>query len=1225
MRKKSMIDKNSTGLMKKGILLIAATVLLSPAIWSAPSDYFVTTWKTDNKGSSGPTAITIPTVGSGYSYDVDWNNDGTFDQSGMTGEVTHDFGKAGTYTIQIRGQFPRIYFNNSGDKEKILSVDQWGSIKWSSMSHAFDGASNLKINATDTPDLSGVNDLSNMFLGASSLTTLGKGQWNVSKIISMNGMFNGAKSFIGGGGIERWNTGNVVDMSYMFNEASSFNQPIGKWKTGNVGNMLHMFSNATSFNQSIDKWDTANVKEMTAMFNGAIAFNGGITKHRVDIGGSTINLIRSMFGLNRGIGQWDTSNVKNMSYMFCEASSFDQPIGSWNTGKVENMMCMFANASSFNQSIGKWDTANVKNMSYMFYEAAFNQAIGNWNTGNVNNMKCMFFKDASFNQNISKWDTSKVTDMSYMFQKATSFDQDIGKWDVGNVASMKSMFSEAIHFNQPLGRWNTSKVSDMSNMFAKAFSFDQPVGQWDVSSLTKASAMFENSLLSVENYDNLLMGWNQQKLNPKVVFDAGSSKYKNSAKARSEIIAKAYWTITDGGLASSPENPPITKTSYMLHGVKIVDKYLWMENSQSERLQRWLKIKSYTSREILNNLKEKKWLREKFRQYNRYEESISEALRSKRVFYWRQNINEAYKVYCTRANATAPEEVLINPNDWKNNHYVGKCYPSPDGRYVAFKETCGGDYFGKIKIVDVQSKEMLSGKLIGPWQIFQDWADDGSGFYYVTTSEDKKEADQGKYYWTGVYYHKIGTQVFKDKKIFFSDKDKNLWHGADLSEDKKYLILYRGEGYNNNEVYFRNIVDGEVAIPIAVGMDSIYYVEIFNSKIFIRTNHNAPNGQVFITDIKHPQRKYWEIFLPEQQAVLQRMVFVHKHIYAIYLKNVHTQIKIYDFKGNYIRDLLLPGFGTATVTGYWKKGPVYVEYESFLQPKTTYTYDFENNKLKLIKKNTYADLYDTSDMEVEQVWYPSKDKTPISMFLIHKKNLVKNGNHPVILEGYGGFNLPMVPMFDRYLYFIMKQGVIVAWPNLRGGGEYGEKWHQAGMRENKQNTLDDYISAAEWLIANKYTNPNRLAAYGGSNGGLTVAAAMVQRPDLFKVVVCENALLDMLRYHRFNYTEMFKLEYGTSESKGQFDYLIKYSPYYNVKANKRYPDVLLTVGKNDTTAAPLHSCKMAAKMQTKSMRNVVLLAAYDNLGHLGGDIGKASSKLTEKYAFILNELKVKLK
>jgi gliding motility-associated-like protein len=493
----------------------------------APIDDFVTTWKTDNLGTSNASSITIPTSvpygGGGYNYDVDWNNDGVFDQFGITTDITHDFGTAGTYTIRIRGSFHRILFNNAGDKDKIISVDQWGTQQWSSMQAAFYGCSNLAINATDTPDLSIVTRMDNMFTDAISLNQ----------------------------NISTWNTSNVIDMSFMFLGATNFNQPIGSWNTSSVTNMLALFENASAFNQDISTWNTSKVTDMGFMFDGATSFNQSIGTWNTSNVINMSAMFQNAVAFNQNIGAWNTSKVTDMSFMFFGATSYNQSMGAWNTSSVTTMDRMFTNAIAFNQNIGSWNTSNVANMQGMFSGVtSFNQPIGGWNTANVTNMLGMFQHAAAFNQNIGTWNTFRVTDMSFMFNGATNFNQNIGSWNTSNVINVNTMFQNAIAFNQNIGVWNTSKVTDMSFMFLGATSFNQNIGTWNVSSVGNATNMFANVTLSTANYDALLIGWNAQSLLPNVTFSGGFSKYCTGETARTNMITIDGWLITDGGLDS---------------------------------------------------------------------------------------------------------------------------------------------------------------------------------------------------------------------------------------------------------------------------------------------------------------------------------------------------------------------------------------------------------------------------------------------------------------------------------------------------------------------------------------------------------------------------------------------------------------------------------------------------------------------------------------------------
>ena len=461
----------------------------------SPND-FVTTWKTNNTGTSNSTSITIPTTGAGYNYDVDWNNDGTFDEFGLTGNVTHDFGTASTYTIRIQGSFPRIYFFGGGDKEKILSVDQWGNQQWTNMSSAFYGCSNLHVLATDAPDLSNVSWTNFMFKDC-SLMNESLNHWDVSNIQSMYNMFNGC---------------------------SAFNQDLDQWDTSNVIDMRGMFQESHNFNGNISTWDTSSVTNMKSMFYSASAFN-------------------------QNISNWNTSNVTDMSYMLSYASVFNQNLDSWNVSNVTSMRNMFENASVFNQSIGTWDTSNVTNMSYMFKNASvFNQDISSWNTSNVTNMNHMFSGASLFNQPIGIWNTSNVTSMDAMFSNATVFNQDISLWNTANVTSVNSMFSRAVAFNQNIGSWDTGNVTDMIMMFYLATSFDQNIGSWNIISLNYASLIFGGVTLSVANYDALLIGWQGQAHNNSVIFSGGNSLYCQGENARNILTGTDGWTITDGGL-----------------------------------------------------------------------------------------------------------------------------------------------------------------------------------------------------------------------------------------------------------------------------------------------------------------------------------------------------------------------------------------------------------------------------------------------------------------------------------------------------------------------------------------------------------------------------------------------------------------------------------------------------------------------------------------------------
>ncbi|MEN9522743.1 MAG: hypothetical protein RL065_1120, partial [Bacteroidota bacterium] len=440
---------------------------------------FVTTWKTDNAGSSNSTSITFPTRNGGYNYDIDWENDGVYDQFGLTSSVTHNYGVAGTYTVAMKGNFPTLDFSN-GDNLKLLSVDHWGSIAWNYIGNAFYGCSNFNITATDAPNLTIVNDLGFLFYNATSFNG-NISNWDVSHIINMSSMFTGASSF--NQNIGNWNTGNVTNMSFMFQRAASFNQNIGNWNTSNVTNMTSMFSGATQFNQNLNSWNTTKVTNLSWMFQGATNFN-------------------------QPIGNWNTSKVTNMSFMFFMCPNFNQNIGNWNIGLVSNLNSMFNNDTSFNQPIGNWNTSNVTSMEAMFsYAKSFNQNIGNWDVSKVTTFSGTFANALAFNQPIGNWNTVSNTNLNATFQNAKSFNQPIGNWNTSMVTSMGSTFENAVSFNQPIGNWDVSKVTYMGQTFFNAAAFNQNIGKWNIASVAYLGLMLYQTKISQANYDRILIAW----------------------------------------------------------------------------------------------------------------------------------------------------------------------------------------------------------------------------------------------------------------------------------------------------------------------------------------------------------------------------------------------------------------------------------------------------------------------------------------------------------------------------------------------------------------------------------------------------------------------------------------------------------------------------------------------------------------------------------------------
>jgi surface protein len=454
------------------------------------SNVFVMLVKTDNTGISSSSEFTIPTVGSGYNYSVDCDNDGNFDVTGRTGSYTCSYGSNGTYSVVIAGTFPRIYFNDGGDKLKLLEVQQWGSNPWASMENSFLGAANFQITASDSPNLSNVTSTRAMFANATSFNQ-DISDWDVSHVTNMNQMFLQATSF--NQPLNSWDVSSVTTMGYVFQQATSFNQPLNSWDVSHVTNMEGMFAIASSFNQDISDWNVSNVTNMSGMLNSTISFNQPLNTWNVSNVTSMGNLFWSS-AFNQPLNNWNVSNVTNMYRTFGFGGAFNQDISNWDVSSVTNMQDMFLGNYSFNQSLSNWDVSNVSNMNRMFYGAnSFNQPIGSWNTGNVSNMGGMFNNAIDFNQDLSSWNTIKVTDMSGMFAGATNFNQPLNNWNTSNVTNMAFMFDTATSFNQPLNNWNTSNVTNMSGMFVTAESFNQPLNNWNTSNVTDMQSLFNTA------------------------------------------------------------------------------------------------------------------------------------------------------------------------------------------------------------------------------------------------------------------------------------------------------------------------------------------------------------------------------------------------------------------------------------------------------------------------------------------------------------------------------------------------------------------------------------------------------------------------------------------------------------------------------------------------------------------------------------------------------------
>lgn len=645
---------------------------------------------------------------------------------------------------------------------------------------------------------------------------------------------------------------------------------------------------------------------------------------------------------------------------------------------------------------------------------------------------------------------------------------------------------------------------------------------------------------------------------------------------------------------------PVIPVVDTVHGVEIIDNFRWLESSDDPEVLEWVKKQNELTRSILDSLPYREYLTERYNELYRYDDVTAplEVIEGNRIFYWVTKEDLEKWIYCTREDQYAEEVVLLDPNKWEDEVTIHGLSVSRDGKFIAYGKAKGGDENPVVEIMNVETDEILPDTLRGTNQYVNSWLPDNSGFYYTAKPYPGEVPEGEEHYWSAVYFHELGAPADLDEKVFYHDSVKEYYHYASITEDGKYLVFNRSNFYTS-EIYYKELFSEDSLIPLVTGFDNYRYELFVEDKILIMTDEDAPMYKVFITDVNSPQRENWKLFLPEREdALLENIHPIDNHIYAVYQQNAYTKIEIYDLEGNYIRDLPLPSIGTAYISGHWSKPTIWVTFASFVYPTTIFKYHFEGDSLELYKESPLE--IEVEDYTEQQIWYESRDGTPVSMFLIYRKDLVRDGNNPVLLTGYGGFGLSILPGFSPSLILWLETGGMYAIPNLRGGGEYGESWHESGMLGNKQNVFDDFICAAEWLIENDYTNPEKLAISGGSNGGLLVGAAMVQRPDLFKVIYCQSPLLDMVRYHLFNYANVWKEEYGNSEDPEQFEYLLKYSPYHNVEENIDYPAIIISTGENDPRVDPLHSKKMVALLQTTDPGgNPALLEIRSQSGHGG--------------------------
>lgn len=661
---------------------------------------------------------------------------------------------------------------------------------------------------------------------------------------------------------------------------------------------------------------------------------------------------------------------------------------------------------------------------------------------------------------------------------------------------------------------------------------------------------------------------------------------------------------------------PVTET---LHGVEIVDPYRWLEDGSSSEVAAWVAAQNAYTVQMLASTPGRDRLRAQQAAAQAVGLIAGPRLCGGRVFYQQRSGSQNQPLLYVRDTIDAEPRVLIDPNTLREDGTAALdwWYPSHDGTRLAYGVSEAGDEKSTLRVLDVTSGEHLADTIPHTRYCSVAWLSDNSGFYYTRYPVPGSVEEGGENYNQHAFLHQLGSDWTADPHVFGEGRDPEEMLGLSISRDGRWLLVHASYGWNKTEVYLRDTYGADTWQPVAEGIDASFSAEVVDDALYILTDQDAPSYQLFKTTVSEPQREHWRLIVAQSADVLQAVEHAGDKLLLLYLHNAASQLVIATNQGVTERTVELPTIGSIEgVTGESGSDTALLVFASFFVPQTLYRYDLGSGELSVLAQ--VESSIDASAYEVRQVWYPSRDGTRVSMFLMHRRDLVLSGDQPTVLTGYGGFNVSMTPYLWRSLPVWLQAGGIAALPHLRGGGEYGESWHQAGMLGNKQSCFDDFVAAAEWLIAEGYTNPQRLAIIGGSNGGLLVGAALTQRPELFRAVVCRVPLLDMLRYHQFLIARLWIPEYGSADDPAQFAWLHAYSPYHHVTRGTAYPAVLFTTAESDSRVDPLHARKMAALLQASTTGDAPILLRIDTrAGHgVGKPLHKVIDEETDIWSFI---------
>jgi prolyl oligopeptidase len=708
-------------------------------------------------------------------------------------------------------------------------------------------------------------------------------------------------------------------------------------------------------------------------------------------------------------------------------------------------------------------------------------------------------------------------------------------------------------------------------------------------------------------------------------------------------MACAVYAARDSSV-SAPSAPPKAERrplEEILHGTKIIDNYRWLEDSSNADAQKWVAEEMAYTRAVLDPLPGREAIRKRLTELLSIGSVGVPQIGGKYYFYTRREGMQNQPVLYVRDGVVSGKDqgkdrVLVDVNQLSADGTIALDWfnASEHGKYVAYGTSPSGSEMSTLHIIETATGKLLPDTIERTRAASIAWDLDSSGFYYTRYPKKGDVPEGQEMYNRRVFYHVLGTDPETDEKVFGEGRDPEDWPSVSLDNDGKLLLISVSQGWTKTELFLMDLKARTPPTRITTGKNFLYSGSVYNGRLYIVTNEDAPRYRMFVAEAGNYERDDWKEIVPQSEAVLQGAAEWGGKIFAQYEQNATSQLKIFDLNGTTLKELALPAIGSVFgSSGKWNRDEIFYGFQSFTVPPAIYRYDLKSGSTSQWAK-VDAPSIDPAAYEVQQEWCTSKDGTRVPMFVVHKKGVKpdefkKDGHNPTLLTGYGGFNVSMTPAFSRSAYLWMEHGGVYAVANLRGGAEFGEDWHRAGMLDKKQNVFDDMIAAAEHLISEKYTDTNHLAIQGGSNGGLLMGVMMTQRPDLFRAVVCQVPLLDMLHYQEFQIAKLWIPEYGSAENADQFKWLYAYSPYHHVKAGAEYPAILFMTADTDTRVDPMHAKKMAALMQAEAKNGAsktrpILLRIESKAGHgAGKPVTKQIEEFTDMYEFLFWQLGVR--